>query len=74
MTIDPFSFLHPIEHWISVIDGIKVEEDRHITGIFSLETWERLMAESGFDVEVRPYPVYADDGEGYLLLGQLIGS
>jgi hypothetical protein len=25
MTIDPFSFLHPIEHWISVIDGIKVE-------------------------------------------------
>ena len=56
------------------VDGIKVEEDRHITGIFSLETWERLMSESGFDVEVRPYPVYADDGEGYLLLGQLIGS
>ncbi|MQF65429.1 class I SAM-dependent methyltransferase [SAR202 cluster bacterium AC-409-J13_OGT_754m] len=56
------------------VDGIKVEEDRHITGIFSLETWERLMSESGFDVEVRPYPVYADDGEGYLLLGQVISS
>ena len=56
------------------IDGIKVEEDRHITGIFPLETWERLMSESGFDVEVRPYPVYDDDGEGYLLLGQLTGS
>ena len=50
---------------------IKIEQDRHITGLFSLETWLELLAQAGFETEARPYPVYDDDDEGYLLVGVL---
>lgn len=50
---------------------VHVEEDRHVTGIFPLNTWIKLLSKEGFDVEVRPYPVYDDDDEGYLIVGRL---
>ena len=44
-----------------VRDGeLRVEVDRHTTGLFTLATWERLLSEAGFDVERVEYPV----GEG----------
>jgi len=53
-------------------DGkVSVEQDLHITGLFSLQTWLDLMTQAGFKAETLPYPVYDDDHEGYLLLGVL---
>ena len=50
-----------------VRDGeLKVEMDRHTTGLFPLATWERLLAESGFDVERVDYPVGGGDAPMYL--------
>ena len=50
---------------------LKVETDRHVTGIFPLATWQDLLSQAGFDVEAKPYPVYDDDGEGFLLVAML---
>ncbi len=50
-----------------VRDGeLRVEVDRHTTGMFTLATWERLLSEAGFDVERVDYPVNKD-GEGMYL-------
>ena len=39
-------------------DGrLRVELDRHVTGLFSIETWDRLIQKSGFEVSRKPYPV-----------------
>ena len=55
-------------------DGeLRVETDRHVTGLFPLATWQTLLAQAGFDVETKPYPVYDDGGEGYLLVATLRG-
>lgn len=38
-------------------DGaLRVEVDRHTTGLFRVRTWERLLAESGFQPERLDYP------------------
>ena len=49
--------------------ALRIEQDRHITGLFPLQTWTRLMAEAGFAVEKWPYPVHDDRREAYLLVG-----
>ena len=40
---------------------LQVEVDSHTTGLFPIATWERLLAEAGFDAERTDYPV---SGEG----------
>jgi len=40
---------------------LRVEFDRHTTGLFPIATWERALSEAGFDVERVDYPV-SDDG------------
>lgn len=50
---------------------LRIEQDSHITGLFHLDTWVRLMKEAGFDVEKWPYPVHDDGREAYLLVGEL---
>ena len=52
----------------------RVEEDRHITGIFPLTTWLSLMEEAGFRAKRLPYPVHEDGRDGYLLVGTLGAS
>ncbi len=51
--------------------GARVElvEDRHVLGLFPLATWLARMAEAGFRVGKRPYPVHADGHEAWLLTG-----
>ena len=61
-------------YFIKKDDQLEVEVDRHVTGIFPLATWEDLLAKAGFEVETRPYPVYDDGGEGYLLVATLRGD
>ena len=51
--------------------SLRVEEDRHITGLFPMDTWLKLMSEAGFEPEKLPYPVHEDGHEGYLLRGVL---
>jgi len=50
---------------------LRIEEDRHITGLFPLQTWIDLMTEAGFEVEKWPYPVHDDPRQGHLLVGTL---
>ena len=60
-------------YFIKKDDRLEVETDRHVTGLFPLATWQNLLAQAGFEVETKPYPVYDDDGEGYLLVATLTG-
>ena len=56
-------------------DGsVRVEEDRHITGIFSIHTWLNLMQQAGFLAKRLPYPVHEDGRDGFLLVGVLAGE
>ena len=53
-------------------DGsVRVEEDRHITGIFPIGVWLRLMEQAGFRAKRLPYPVHEDGRDGWLLVGVL---
>ena len=53
-------------------DGsVRVEEDRHITGIFSIHTWLSLMEQAGFRAKRLPYPVHEDGRDAWLLVGIL---
>ena len=52
-------------------DGLRIEQDRHVMGLFPEHRWIELMTEAGFKVEKRPYPVHEYGHEGYLLTGVL---
>jgi hypothetical protein len=50
---------------------LRVEHDRHITGIFPRATWARLMANAGFSFEERLFHLREDHTEYLLLVGRL---
>lgn len=56
---------------IKTKEGLRVEQDSHLHGLFPLELWLRLMREAGFTVEKYPYPVHDDGREAWLLVGVL---
>ncbi len=47
---------------------LRIEMDRHVTGLFPLQTWVDLMTEAGFAVKKREYPVH---DAAFLLVGTL---
>ncbi len=49
----------------------RVEMDRHVTGLFSIETWGRLFAEAGFITHRMPYPVTDHPESDFLWVGVL---
>ena len=51
---------------------LRVEQDRHITGLFSMDTWRRLMEEEGLVLELRSYPADEAGFGGHLLVGMAI--
>lgn len=58
-----------------VRDGeLRVEVDRHTTGLFPVATWARVLDEAGFDVERVEYPVAEDGREMWLWVGVLRGE
>lgn len=46
-----------------------VEVDTHITGLFAIHTWTRLMEEAGFAVELRPLPPNEGGYGSWLFIG-----
>ena len=60
-----FFFLLPGEK------GLRVEQDRHVTGLFSAETWLRLLNCAGFDAELISLPGYEGGYGGHLFVGTL---
>ena len=50
---------------------LRVEMDRHITGLFPSDTWLRLLREAGFEPERLSYPAYEGGYGGNLLVGVL---
>ncbi len=46
---------------------LRIEHDRHVTGLFPLSTWTRLMAAAGFQVEQWPGQQAGDDPRQSLL-------
>ena len=46
--------------------ALRVEVDRHTTGLFPIATWERLLMESGFEPERTDYPYSENGSEAYL--------
>ena len=59
--------------WYFIREGpnLRIEQDRHVMGLFSLKTWVELLERSGFEVEKVPYDVHDDHREAYLLVGVL---
>ena len=55
--------------FIKTGDKLQVEVDSHVTGLFPVATWERLLAEAGFEVERVEYPVSKDGRGMWLWLG-----
>ena len=51
--------------------GLKIEQDRHTTGLFPSHTWLELMGEEGFDGELVTLPGYEGGYGGHLFVGQL---
>ena len=50
---------------------LRVEHDRHLTGLFPLDTWLELMEQGGFDSSRVVYPPYDEGYGGDLLVGVL---
>ena len=50
---------------------LRVELDRHVTGLFPLGAWLSLMKEAGFEAEKRPLPEHEGGEQPYLLIGVL---
>ena len=50
---------------------LRVEQDRHISGIFPKSTWLRLMSDSGYIAEEVHYPPYEGGYGGNLVVGVL---
>jgi SAM-dependent methyltransferase len=50
---------------------LRIEQDRHITGLFPLDTWLRLMNDAGFTVEEIRHPSYEGGYAGNILVGTL---
>jgi hypothetical protein len=48
---------------------LRIEQDRHVTGLFPLQTWIDLMAEAGFMVEQFPCKHGDDPRQSILLVG-----
>ena len=53
---------------------LRMEQDRHVTGLFPVQTWVDLMTDTGFAVEKWEYPVHDDGRESFLLVGVLKDS
>jgi SAM-dependent methyltransferase len=49
----------------------RIEQDRHIFGLFPLSTWQRLLTDAGFELEKEPYDVGDHGQSAYLLIGTL---
>jgi SAM-dependent methyltransferase len=49
--------------------SLRIEQDRHVTGLFPRETWLRLLSGAGFEVEIQPYLKHEYGQEGCLLVG-----
>jgi hypothetical protein len=52
---------------------LRIEQDRHVTGLFPLQTWLDLMEEAGFMVEQFPCRHGGDPRQAVLLVGTLGG-
>jgi hypothetical protein len=50
---------------------LRIEQDRHITGLLPKATWIRLIEEAGFEVEERPCTLGDDPRQSCLLVGVL---
>jgi SAM-dependent methyltransferase len=70
---DPADTTYECLMWYLILeDGrLRVEQDRHVMGLFPLATWTRLMEEAGFAAEKVPYDVHDNHRESYLLVGVL---
>ncbi len=59
--------------WYLIREGasLRIEEDKHVFGLFSLQVWCELMERSGFAVEKLAIDAQDDPRQGWLLLGVL---
>ena len=51
--------------------GLRIEQDRHTTGLFPSSTWLALLEEEGFDAQLVSLPGYEGGYGGHLFVGTL---
>ncbi|MYC30741.1 MAG: class I SAM-dependent methyltransferase [Chloroflexi bacterium] len=52
-------------------NGLRIEQDLHVTGLFPSVTWLAALDESGFDAELLSLPGYEGGYGGHLFVGRL---
>ena len=60
-------------YFIDDSDGLRVETDRHVMGLFPRRRWIELLELAGFSLEVKPI-TSVDHHQGTLLVGELGGN
>lgn len=69
---DPSDSTYTVDYSFLLKQGAKVEavHDQHIEGLFSEQTWQRLIKEAGFDVEVAARDVLPGPYVGHIYVGR----
>ncbi|MQG68365.1 MAG: class I SAM-dependent methyltransferase [SAR202 cluster bacterium] len=61
-------------YFIKEAGQLRVEQDRHISGLFPMKTWIELLAQAGFETEDVHYPDDADGRQEHLLVSTLVSK
>jgi len=69
---DPADDTYRVEYAFLLREGDTVTpvHDRHVEGLFSRDTWRRLLAEAGYEVELFTRPLDEDDMTDEVFLGR----
>lgn len=71
---DPDDTTYEIQFFLLLRENagdIRIEQDRHVLGLFSLNVWRRLLEEAGFEVEVRKKKLNGDKYQIHFFIGKL---
>ena len=55
-------------------EGLRIERDRHVTGLFPSATWLSMLNDAGFDADLITLPGYEGGYGGHLFVGVLRGD
>jgi len=68
---DPTDTVMEVVFTFEIREGgrVRIEEDQHEMGLFSVDTWVRMMERAGFAVQLRPFPAHADGRDAWLIVG-----
>jgi len=73
---DPTDDTFITEYIFVMRDGVDVQSvhDRHVSGMFTLATWRRILESEGFEMELMDRPISEDENDQVFLCTKPVGS